>query len=614
MGSIAIPMTTEQWELHSMFQSKVQEKERAEQLATQAFQYFNAHGHDAKKAEKMSGLDGAKAQHQNAKDWMSQMEIFPIKGEWPDIQGINMGGEWRQIMMNQLQKKVPSVKDFYEIAWDHVVDNKKSRAWVTLPTEHYIQGIIDQLTKGEAFYANPSEQNSFKHHCKTNFTYWEPIPHLPGETLVVPGTKLEQRLGTLYKNAGDFKVFFEKWEKAEPGTRKFQAPVTPVNEIRKLWIAAHLEPIINKDGALEFDNAGLPKFHHHGRDATYERLTRGLSSSISKDLVIKLIKCCPTCGDRLETSKEAALRAEPLRAKTRAEKKRAARPDEGEGAVNPRPAKRQRNASVGRQQTPEEPQSGPLLPVEFDEIRALEGQRRSPANRRTDEAEPESFQALNLFELPQQPEEVRPASEVDRPYGDWNHWNIAGQRWPTGAEPTANTTSIEATRTNLVQSNENNANPSQDDARAEQERKDAEAHARQAQKLEDDLRLELGLEKEKEIEASSAVKSSEESQPPKEAPKFRMIGNFALPLGGVTHCQVEISQPIPAEASPEVNVPDDTSSLAPDNDNEQMEASSNTEDLYSSDVEYLFSDDKEVDDAINQLGGHASYTEFLNAY
>jgi len=617
MGSIAIPRTMEEWELLSMFQRKFQEKERAEQQATRTYHNFKAQGHDEKTAAKMSGLDEAKSQYQNAKDWNLQIETFPIKGEWPEFPGVHMIEEWGMIMMTQLQEGVPSVKDFYEIAWDHVVDNKKSRVWVTLPTEHYIQAIIDQLTTGKGFYFNPSEQNSFKHHCKTKFTYWEPIPNLPGNTMWVKDSKLEQRLGTLYKNAGDFKVFLEKWEKAEPGTRKFQAPVTPVNEIRKLWITAHLEPVVNKDGFLEFDDAGLPKFHHHGRDATYERLTRGLSSSISKDLVIKLIKCCPTCEHRIDNSEKAAAKAEPQRAKTRAEKKRAARPDMEEGIVNPRPAKRQRNASVGRQQTPEEPQSGFLPPTEFNEIRALEGQRRSPANRRTDEVEHQPLQALNNFKIPQQPEEVRPATEVDRSCGGWNHWNIAGQRWPTDAKPTANTDSIEATPKNLVQANENNANPNQEDARAEQERKDVEAHARQEQELEQEmeaeLRLLLGVGEGKEVEASSAVHSSEESQPTKEAPKFKIIGNFAIPLGGITHGQVEISQPMPAEASQEVNVTDDTITSAPDSDDEQMEASSDIEYLCPSDAGYLFTDDKEVDEAIDQLGGLESFTDFLNA-
>ncbi|KAH7393296.1 hypothetical protein BKA64DRAFT_709645 [Cadophora sp. MPI-SDFR-AT-0126] len=450
-------------EIRRISQNKIREKCLAYQQAQTQYNAFRAAGLDEKKATDLSGLKGATKQYENAQEWLEQIDNIEIADAWPFVYNFPEDKEWEVRSTNELNKKVTSIKDVYDIVGSYVIENKKSRnIQITLPTRSYIEAIIKQKSvEGFRYYDDPAKQNSFKHECERDFSYKAASPFENDcQYDVVESTQLEQLHGTLYKNINmenvEAKKFVYNWHAAEPEIRKIQAPVTPIEEIRILWIAAHLKPKSDKNGRQELNEQSLPKFVHLGRDATYERLIRGLSSEISKDLVNKFIKRCPGCQDRVNASEKAATKANPSRAEKRLAKRNA--PDAPEAAdrdANQRPKKRQRRMNPGLQEMPREQQAASLsMTNSIDQNQHEQSSTQALSDQYMQQILDQYCQGVPVQDttnpyLPQEPQEVRPATEdPDLSYDSNDHWKHGGQTIPYVAEPIADIQSREVTMTN----------------------------------------------------------------------------------------------------------------------------------------------------------------------
>ncbi|PVH85605.1 hypothetical protein DL98DRAFT_606865 [Cadophora sp. DSE1049] len=525
---------------------KAEEKEDAYRAALRNVGNYVAQGYSQKEAEDICEVEEAERQYRVSKLWVDHVVL---------IDGLPPSPEHDPEAWNRktnFGRSIPSLYEFCNIVAEVLIGDKKASEFDACIKSHKrIEAIKKFIIDGTPIYVADmnipqgkasAKQASLKHKEPETWDYKQ-LPEDPtADQYVILSNGMVQWCGVLYRQV---KKNSKKWNAManlyndRPDEVKNQAPITPLEFIRPLWIQAHIEEITDKKGNK--------KIVHLGRDATYKRLQQGLSSEITKDIIELIADHCPICIPRREEAKAASKTAEPKRAKTRAIKRGAPRQDEEEEPVNHKPAKRQRRTSPGRQQTPKEHQSGCLSKTN----RVAHNQH----GQSTTQAIANQYMQRNSEQfipsscIRQDPQRVRPANEVDRSYGYYNHWHIAGQRWKCDAELIADTEPIEATLSNVVQVNEDNENRDEEASLAEKEKKQTEFLAL----LEEELRVELEMETSTEkVTESNVIQSTENSEPTEEAPRFQIIENLTLPIGGITQSQVKSSQPTQVEASQDI--------------------------------------------------------------
>ncbi|KAH6715387.1 hypothetical protein BKA61DRAFT_574840 [Leptodontidium sp. MPI-SDFR-AT-0119] len=290
-----------------------------------------------------------------------------LNNQLPDAADPSDPNEW--IRKTNNGENIPSLFDTFSIIGRAIIKDKKITDFENkMPRSKRITEILQQRLYGISFQSGNKTKATVKHETQQKYDFTESSPNgAPADFLIYKETGLVQRPGFLYKKIHKFVVgprgkvttkLTQNWKSAQalykndPDKVKLQAPITPLEDIRINWIKAHISEKVGPQ---------TTKIIHHGRDATYFRLTQGISSSIIKDVVSQLVDCCPGCHDRVETAAEAAVKAEPKREDRRAAKRQAEVANEPEqGPSNKR--QRTNNGQQAQAQMPEQQWPVPLPP------------------------------------------------------------------------------------------------------------------------------------------------------------------------------------------------------------------------------------------------------------
>ncbi|KAH7321629.1 hypothetical protein BKA65DRAFT_568447 [Rhexocercosporidium sp. MPI-PUGE-AT-0058] len=288
-------------------------------------------------------LKEAERQAQAARIWSNH--VF-LDHKLPDATNADDPNEWER--KTDFGKNIPSLEDCCDVVAEALIKDKKLKDFdKTMPRAQRIDDIIQLLSCGKMFQIHNKTPATVKLENRNNYEY---TPKDPTSTFTEKESGLCQSKGVLYEKIHKFvtnngkptNILTKNWISAQtlyddvPNAWKLQSSVTALENIRVVWLMAHITEVT--------DNKGNTEIVHHGRDTTYSRLKQGISSSITKAVANSLVDLCPGCTPRVTAAKTAAEKAEPKRKEKRDAKRNAQATIEPE--QDPAPKRRRRD---GRQ-------------------------------------------------------------------------------------------------------------------------------------------------------------------------------------------------------------------------------------------------------------------------
>ncbi|KAK0100010.1 hypothetical protein ONS95_013173 [Cadophora gregata] len=318
---------------------KADQKKDLFNAALQAVHRYVGEGYSREEAERLCCLKEIECQYNASKRWINHVVLvhtLPIAPEHdPEA--------WMR--KTRFEADIPTIYDFCDIVAEVLIgDRKASEFDACMISNKRIEAIKEYLINGTPIFVEDgslsrkkasSKQASLKHDTPG---LWDYTPLSQDPTAVQfskTSNDMVQQHGYLYRKvkegSRDWNAMANLYSD-RPGL-KLQAPITPIEMIRPLWIEAHIEEVT--------DSKGNRQSVHLGRDATYRRLQQGLSSEITKEVIALIADRCPVCIPKRIKAKEAAMAGEPLK-KEKRDLKRGSPRQEEEGSVNRHRAKRRK--------------------------------------------------------------------------------------------------------------------------------------------------------------------------------------------------------------------------------------------------------------------------------
>ena len=209
----------------------------------------------------------------------------------------------------EVDQSVISLPDFKDVLSEYFSKQKKIKdADKIFPRQSRINAIKDDLASGKTPAPNnyPGDDAQWKYHNRNKFQY-HPNVLLYLQTGTQP--YLVQHPQQLYESLSEAEQEDAKkqWKKHQPDEIYWnQAPVTAIEDSYRHYFSAHIYYIPDQDGKSA-------QVHHRGRDETYLRLKRGISSSFSKNLIMKINAMCPTCKAHVSANSKTGIEREAKR-------------------------------------------------------------------------------------------------------------------------------------------------------------------------------------------------------------------------------------------------------------------------------------------------------------
>lgn len=207
-------------------------------------------------------------------------------------------------------------------------DKKTKDADKIFPRECRIQHLkIEAKNSGSTdkpeYFDNGDGDAQWKHWVSHNFKCPnENTQDVPNGLIQLADHLYESPLSTLDRE--DIEAIYRRHA---PNAPRLQAPVTSVENSYIDYLRAHIY--------LDTDNAGNQYWAHRGRDATFDHLKAGISSSFIKNPLISNINSgCPACKQRMATASAAGIERE---------KKRKVQKEANKTAGIEEPARKRRN-------------------------------------------------------------------------------------------------------------------------------------------------------------------------------------------------------------------------------------------------------------------------------